>query len=537
MLVIKPHRKLLLNLKEPGRVITVLPTAKEVTLKGQSIVSVPHREDEVRVLRNLGFDAPAPISTYYDFPGRFKPYAHQRITAEFLTLNPRSFCLNGMGSGKTISVLWAFDYLRKNDIVDYMVVLSPLSTLERAWGDEIFRNFFDMTFAVVHGTREKRHKLLATKFDVYVINHDGIKSEETLAAIQALPGRGVIVVDEIAEFSNASTDRWKFLNRIVNPRIKVIAPPSHAAAGKEINLVQPAPWVWGLTGTPIPQSPEDAWAQVRLISTSRVPAYAGKFRDMVMVPLTRFKWAARPDALKIVKEVMQPAIRFSREECIDLPPTTYVTRMTTLEPEQTKAFNEMLRSMKTEVAGGQITAINAAVKASKLIQICCGVAYGVDGDVLIPARARIELVKEIIRESEGKVIVFAPLTGALNVLAEELRYHFTVEVVDGSVSKSRRDDIFKRFQDGTNPHVLVANAGTMSHGLSFTAASTIIWFAPGDSNRKRMQANERMARPGQTKNMLIVNIAATAFEQRMYDRNEQREALQDVLLEAIKEAK
>lgn len=532
MLVVKQHRKLLLNLRDPRKVTAVLPTAKEVTLRGKQIVSVPHMEDEVRVLRNLGFDAPAPIASYYDYPGRYQPFIHQRITAEFLTLNPRAFCLNGMGSGKTLSVLWAFDYLRKNDIVDYMVVLSPLSTLERAWGDEIFRNFFDMTFAIVHGTREKRHKLLAEKFDVYVINHDGIKVEETIEAIKAIPGRPLIVIDEIAEFSNASTDRWKFVNKLVNPRF------TEVVAGKEVRVTKPLPWVWGLTGTPIPQAPTDAWAQVRLISPGRVPPYMGKFRDMVMKPLTRFKWVAREDALAIVKEAMQPAVRFSREECIDLPPTTFVTRMTTLEPEQTKAFNEMLRHYKTQMATGeQITAVNAAVKTGKLIQICCGVAYSDTGDVLIPAHARVNLVKEIIRESEGKVIVFAPLTGALNALADELRKEFTVEIIDGSVSKNQRDDTFKRFQDNPDPRVLVANPGAMAHGLTLTAASTTVWFAPGSSNRIRTQANARMVRPGQTKNTLIVNIAATAFEQRLYDRNDEREALQDVLLEAIKDAK
>jgi SNF2 family DNA or RNA helicase len=528
VLIVREHKKILLNLKEPTRVTTVLPTAKLVTIRGKSIVSVPHMEDEVRVLRNLGFDAPGPINEYYDYPGKYKPFAHQKVTAEFLTLNPRAFCLNGMGSGKTLSVLWAFDYLRKENILDWMLVLSPLSTLERAWGDEIYRSFFDMTFAVVHGTREKRHALLAQKFDVYLINHDGIKSEDTLAAIKAIPGRGLIVIDEIAEFSNASTDRWKYLNRIVNPKVEV-------TTGKYV--VQPREWVWGLTGTPIPNSPTDVWAQVKLISPSRVPTYFGKFRDQVMKPLTRFKWVAREDALQVVKQVMQPAIRFSREECIDLPPVTYVTRMTTLTPEQKKAYNEMLRNYKTEVeGGGQITAINAAVKASKLIQICCGVAYGVDGEVLIPAKARVDLVKEIIRESEGKVLVFAPLTGALNVLATQLREEFSVEVVDGHVAKGARDEIFKKFQNDKHPHVLVANAGTMSHGLSFTAATTIVWFAPGNSNRTRIQANERMARPGQTRNMLIVNIAATPLELKMYERLDQKEALQDTLLEIIKES-
>jgi SNF2 family DNA or RNA helicase len=531
MLVVKKHRKLLLNLKEPSRVTTVLPKAKMVTVQGVNLVSVPHMEDEVRVLRNLGFDAPAPITEYYDWPSSsgLTPFAHQKITAAFKTLNPRMFDLSGMGSGKTLSTLWAFDYLRKEDVVDWMLVLSPLSTLERAWGDEIFRNFMDMSFAVVHGTREKRHALLGTKFDVYLINHDGIKSEDTLAAIKAIPGRGLIVIDEIAEFSNASTDRWKFLNRIINPKVE------REVNGKTVGIVEPMPWVWGLTGTPIPNAPTDAWAQTRLISPSRVPAYAGKFKEQVMVPLTRFKWVAREGALELVKHAMQPSIRFSREECIDLPPITYVTRMTTLTPEQTKAYNEMLRTFKTEYEGGQITAVNAAVKAAKLVQICCGVAYGTDGDVIIPAQSRMDLVKEIIRESEGKVLVFAPLTGALNVLANELRKDFTVEVVDGHTPKGQRDEIFKRFQNSKDPHVLVANAGTMSHGLSFTAASTIVWFAPGNSNRTRMQANERMARPGQTKNMLIVNIAATPAELKMYDRMDKKESLQDTLLEIVKE--
>lgn len=764
----------------------VLPTAKAVVIKGKNLVAVPHMEDEVRVLRNLGFDAPAPINSYYDYPGKHAPFIHQKVTAEFKTLYPRMFDLSGMGciagdaavrvsqngksyeiclsdlyrrfhgsratksiwkarslkgtqfgmntlldvvfrgskptlrmtladgktlrctadhriarpdgswaeagalvvgddlvtngrrhaspqwcvpdvapqgglidkdgyrrvyapwhprankagqmyehimvaertlgreisaseqvhhldeaksnnapdnlevlsvgahhtlhadvskldgsrsakgglvvvlpkrsaivdiedggetdvydlsmqapfhnfvvngvvvhnSGKTLGTLWAFDYLRKADIVDWMLVLSPLSTLERAWGDEIFSSFFDMSFAIVHGTREKRHALLATKFDAYIINHDGIKSEATLAAIEAIPGRGLIVVDEIAEFSNVSTDRWKFLNRLINPKVEVKQPD-----GKVKMQVRPREWVWGLTGTPIPNAPTDAWAQARLISPSRVPAFFGKFRDTVMKPLTKFKWVAREDALTIVKEALQPAIRFSREECIDLPPTTYVTRMTTLTPEQTKAYNEMLRSFKTEFAGGQITAINAAVRASKLIQICCGVAYGVDGDVVIPAKARVDLVKEIIRESEGKVIVFAPLTGALNELARQLREDFTVDVVDGSTPKSQRDTTFKNFQISTDPHVLVANAAAMSHGLSLTAASTIVWFAPGNSNRIRSQANERMSRPGQTRNTLIVNIAATPLELKMYQRLDDKGTMQDLLLDLVKELK
>lgn len=63
MLVVKQHKKLLLNLNDPDRVTTVSPTARAVNVKGHQPVAVTHRMDEVRLLRNLGFDAPALITS------------------------------------------------------------------------------------------------------------------------------------------------------------------------------------------------------------------------------------------------------------------------------------------------------------------------------------------------------------------------------------------------------------------------------------------------------------------------------------------
>lgn len=522
MLISKKHKKLILNLRDPSRVTTVIPSARILNHKGKTLVAVPHGLDEVRVLRNLGLDAPAPMSHYYDWPGRYKPYAHQRITSEFLSLNPRAFNLSGMGSGKTISALWTFDYLRKLGRVKRMLVISPLSTLERAWGDEIFRHFPDMTFTVLHGTRERRHKLLANDFDVYIINHDGIKNKDTCLLLAEREGLDLVVVDEIASFRNASTDRWKALNLLLN--------------GNEKLGLKPKPWVWGLTGTPTPNEPTDAWAQVKLVNPARVSARFGVWKDSVMRQAGPFKWVSRENATAIVKDVMQPAIRFAREDCIDLPPTTIVTRETTLTPEQHKAFQQMLKQLRAEHDGGQITAVNEAVKMSKLIQICCGVAYGSDGgNVVIPATPRINLLREIIEEAEAKVLVFVPLTAALNVVASELARDYTVATVNGETTKAQRDTIFKDFQNSPNPQVLVANAATLSHGLTLTAASVVVWYAPITSNEIYQQACARITRPGQTLNTLIVNIQATAVERHIYERLQGKQKLQGLLLDLIKE--
>ena len=135
MLVSKKHQKLILRLKDTERVTSLIPKSKVFTHKGKQFVAVQHGIDEVKVLRNMGFNAPSPIKYYYNWPGRFMPFLAQRDTADFLTLNNRAFVLNDIGTGKTLSTLWAFDYLKSKGVANKMLVVSPLSTLERSCAD------------------------------------------------------------------------------------------------------------------------------------------------------------------------------------------------------------------------------------------------------------------------------------------------------------------------------------------------------------------------------------------------------------------
>lgn len=519
MLIHKEKKAVVLRLKNPSRVTTVIPTAIEVDHKGQRLVAVPHRPDETRVLRNLGFEVPDPMPMHYAFPkvsGRHEPFAAQRDTASFLSMHSRAFCLNGMGTGKTNSALWAYDYMRRTKIVNKVLVVCPLSTMERTWADSVFNTFPHLDAVVLHGTRDKRIKLLKQDVHIYIINIDGLATIKDELAKR--PDIDLIVIDELALARNSSTERWKTLNTICN---------------KQGNRR-----VWGMTGSPTPNAPTDAWAQCKLVTpdNSNVPKYFGAFRDRVMRQLTQFKWVARPEANDVIYQMMQPAIRFSLDDCTDLPEQMFITREVELTPEQKKAYKDMLSKLATEYAGGQILAVNEAIKANKLIQIACGVAYGTGGEeVVIPSKPRIDVLKEIIEESEGKVIVFVPLTGALESVASELRKDWSVEVVHGGTSKSQRDQIFSDFQRGFDPRVLVANAATMSHGLTLTAATTIVWYAPVHSNEIYEQACARVRRPGQTKTTVIVHIAGTDVERRVYKRLQDKQSMQGILLDMMKE--
>ncbi len=519
MLIHKEKKAVILKLRNPAKVTTVIPTAVTIQHNGQPLVVLPHRPDETRVLRNLGFDVPDPMPIHYQWPkvaGRHDPFAAQRETASFLAMHSRAFCLNGMGTGKTNSALWAYDYLRRTKQVKKMLVVCPLSTMERTWADSVFQTFPHLDAVVLHGSRERRRKLLEQDVHIYIINHDGLNTVKD--ALAKRPDIDLIVVDELALARNSSTERWKALNEICNK--------------------QGTRRVWGMTGSPTPNAPTDAWAQCRLVTPDNplVPKYFSAFRDKVMRQLTQFKWVPRQDAAQTIHEMMQPAIRFSLDDCTDLPEQLHVTRDVELTKEQDKAYKDMLSKLATEYAGGQILAVNEAVKANKLIQIACGVAYGTNGEeVCIPSKPRIDELKEIIEQSEGKVIVFVPLTAALQSVASELQQEFSVEVVHGETSKSERDRIFGAFQKQPDPRVLVANAATMSHGLTLTAATTIVWYAPVHSNEIYEQACARVRRPGQTRTTLIVHIAGTEMERRVYKRLQDKQSMQGLLLDLMRE--
>jgi SNF2 family DNA or RNA helicase len=256
---------------------------------------------------------------------------------------------------------------------------------------------------------------------------------------------------------------------------------------------------------------------------------------MVMKQLSQFKWVPRADAVETVKKIMQPAVRFSLDDCVDLPEQTFVTRDVEMTKEQKTAYKTMLEQLIAEFEAGQVLAVNEAVKANKLVQIACGVVYGKDGEhIQIDNAPRVEVLKEIIDESEGKVIVFVPLTGVLEQLVAVLSPQYSVAAVHGGTSKVDRDHIFRDFQHAAAPRVLVANPATMSHGLTLTAATTIVWFAPIHSNDIYEQACARVRRPGQTRTTVIAHIAGSDVERRIYSRLKNKQKMQGALLEIMK---
>jgi SNF2 family DNA or RNA helicase len=256
-----------------------------------------------------------------------------------------------------------------------------------------------------------------------------------------------------------------------------------------------------------------------------------------MLQLTQYKWVPKADAYQQAYNLLQPGIRFKKEDCLkDMPPVTFQMRDCAFSAEQNRVYKEMHDELVASVGGANVTAANAAVKLQKLLQVGVGTIYdGAGGSYAIDAAPRLQLVEELIGEASKKVLVFVPFKAALRMVAEHLRKKgYTVETVDGDTSPTERKRIFFEMQNQENPRVLVAHPKTTSHGLTMTAADTTIWYAPIFSLETFEQANNRMNRPGQKHNMTVAMIAANALERKLYAALEGKAHMQDSVLSLYK---
>jgi SNF2 family DNA or RNA helicase len=506
--VFESKKQLVMPVRED--VLNLLPHAREFVVKGRHLMAVPHEVESVRLLYNLGIAAPSPIEHYYDWC-QSHPFESQRKTAAMLSVHRRGYVLSEMGVGKTRATLYAIDYLMRMGKLNKVLVVAPLSTLVSVWENEIFEVFPHLQATVLYGSKTKRVQLLGVPSDIYIINHDGVKvlQQELIRR----PDIDCTVVDELAVYRNSKAERWKAL----------------------YPLVRRARYAWGLTGSPTPNAPTDAYGQVKLLTPENVSFSFKGFQQETMRQITTFKWLPRPEANDVVKRVMQPSVRYTRDECFDLPPVTYSNRSVEMDPRAAAAYKKMMQELAIQVQNEEIKAANEGVKLSKLLQISSGFVYDREGKAhYVGGIGRIRTVFEIIEQTDDKIILFAAFRYQVELLMRALSRRYSCASIHGGTPKGQRDEAFAGFQKGTSPRVLIAHPATMAHGLTLTAASTIIWFSPVTSLEIYEQANARITRPGQTKHAHVIHIVGAPIEKRVYDRLRTKSKMQGALLDLFK---
>lgn len=493
--------------------------------ENSTLVVLPVHEDTLRILRNLGLPTAGMEPFYFQYltpmiEGEYKTMAHQVASAAFMSSHPRCFNTSTMRTGKTGSTVMATDYLQSvKKVPGATLVVATVSNLTGVWGKTITLTFPHKKVVVVTGSKAARLKKLRIPADYYIINYDGAKIvRDELIKMVDQGTINTVVLDELTHYGNTGSGRWQSMDCIIN------GTPVTDKKGRKQKPTRPADHVMALTGAP-GENPLPIFGFVKLVNPSRLPCERlSTWQEMTQYRFGKesWMWRNKPETPDIIFRTMQPTIRFDKKDIMDLPPVVRQTRDCELTKEQAAAYTKMREEMVALTQSGElIEAVHKASLLHKLFQISLGsVVVGPDKKIIeLDNEKRLNTIVEVIEEAEQKVVIFSPYTGVINRLVKQLRDKgYTVDKVDGSVTGKKRTEIFHRFQEEKDPHILICHPETTAFGVELAAADIMIFNGPPLSGGFIYeQALERLSSLKQkAKQITVVQLVATEEERKFF---------------------
>ena len=448
---------------------------------------------------------------------KYEPHNYQQYAADFIDKNPVSCLLLDMGLGKTAITLTALCGLLFDSFkVHRILVIAPLRVARDIWPDELgkWEHLSGLRFSVAVGTEAERKAALRAKADIYIINRENVQwlIEDSGISFDF----DTLVVDELSSFKNHQTKRFRSLMK-VRPKVKRVI---------------------GLTGTPSSNGLMDLWAEYRLLDMGqRLGRFIGQYRTAYFIPDKRngqviFSYKPLPFAEKeIYAKIADITISMKSTDHLTMPELVTAEYPVKLSDKERERYDELKRDLVLKLAGGDVTATNAAALSGKLCQMANGAVYGDDGAVHHIHDRKLGALEDLIEAANGKPVLVAYW------FKHDLE-RITARLNERHVPFSRMDtsDSITRWNNGELPVALIhpASAG---HGLNLqSGGSTIIWFGLTWSLELYQQTNARLWRQGQSAETVVLHhiIAKSTIDERVMKALSDKDRTQTALIEAVK---
>lgn len=446
-------------------------------------------------------------------------YLHQETSLQTFLQTPIGFDASDPGTGKTRVQIDLFAYRMHRGECSRALILAPKTLVEAAWQEDFRKYAPHVKTQIV--TAAKREKQLAVEADVYITNLDAVRwlLKKPPSFFKQFD---TIVIDEVSAFKHHTSGRSKALAK----------------------LRKYFKYRYVLSGTPNSNTITDVWHPYFILDDGkRLGKSFYAFRSAVCQPQqvgpdpNMVKWQDKPGAETIVAALVQDiTVRHKFEDCISIPPNVRNDVPYHMPPAQAKAYAMMERMALAQLANGDIvSAANAAVVTTKLLQIASGATY-MDGDAAgysLVTNDRYELVADLV-DARNQCVVFFHWTHQRDMLIKEFQARgITFAVIDGSASDADRAEAVKMFQAGMY-RVILAHPRSAAHGLTLTKGTTTIWASPLYDLELFVQGNKRVYRAGQTlKTETIVVYAPGTIEEKVLQRLTEKGAKQDSMLSLL----
>jgi SNF2 family DNA or RNA helicase len=410
---------------------------------------------------------------------------------EWLMGRPQAAIWFGVGVGKTVTALTAFEGLRVLGEVETALVVAPIRVSTMSWPDEIkkwahtkhlrVKNLRDVDLAAV-----KR-----TDAEIFTTNYEQLPklAEQLFDRSGAFPF-DLLVFDESTMVKNPK-----------GTRIKSLMPHLSRFSHR-----------WGLTGEAYPNDLQEIFMQVKVLDDGKrlgKSFYQFRERYFKATDYMKFNWVLKGEAEKneILAKVSDLALTITREEANVIGEPEEVDITVELPLLVQEEYDELEKDFLLQLDEGKVTvsAASSGVLVNKLRQYAGGSVYDELGKARLTHWEKVKALKKLIAGLPGNALVACEYRHFIAAIRQEIP---EVRYIDPDQTKAEQQALLRQWNTG-EVKVLLAHPASIGHGLNLqSGGNTVIWFSPPWSRELYLQMNGRLSRRGQTKTVTIYRIIA-----------------------------
>ena len=445
---------------------------------------------------------------HYKF--KTKPFAHQLKALE-MSWDKKVFAyFMEMGTGKSKVLIDNMSILYDKGLINGALIIAPKGVYKNWFDSEIpthMADHIEKTMVLWESSAGKsKEKELNTLFKSSYDLHILVMNVEALSTKKG------------KQFAEKFLSCHKTLMAI--DESTTIKNPGAARTKNIVDLGKNVLYKRILTGSPVTKSPLDLFTQCVFLDPwllDHQSYYSFKTRyaitKQINVSGRMVQIVVGYRNLPELSEKIKPfSHRVLKDDCLDLPPKTYMKRTIQLTEEQNKVYKQMKEIALATLNGKLTTTHNVITQLMRLHQITCGHFKSDDGQTQKIANNRLDELMDVLSEMEGKAVIWAHYRYDIESIVEAITKEYgekSVVTYYGDTSTEDRQKAIKLIQDPKSEvRFIVGTPQTGGYGITLTGASTMIYYSNGYDLEKRQQSEARIDRIGQEKPMTYIDIIA-----------------------------
>jgi len=449
------------------------------------------------------------MTVKYNF--KLKPFEHQ-LAALHKGVQRKEFgYFMEMGTGKSKVLIDNLGMLYLDGQVDFALILAPKGVYRNWVAKEIPEHMSDDVqhrvirwVASANKKQTEEMRSVKDKFDgltIFVMNVESFSTKKGQTAgewmARTFGNNGLIAIDESTTIKNHKAKRTKSLLKI-------------ASQFKYRRL---------LTGSPITKSPLDIFSQTEflrpgLMGHESFYTFQGRYavlqrRSMGAKSFQQIVGYKNLDEL--TDKIDTFSYRVLKKDCLDLPEKIYTARYVTLTDEQFRMYSLLQQQAMLLFEDGEIVSAPAVItQMLRIQQVLSGHLKTDDGEMKYFPSRRMDALKEILEEHDGKVIIWSRFRYDIIQITKMLNKEFgegSAAAYYGDTTDDERQSIVQQFQSpGSRLRFFVGNPATAGYGLTLTEADLVIYYANDFNLETRIQSEDRAHRIGQKNNVTYIDL-------------------------------